>query len=519
MDTLTTYALDALPLHLPTHIASLASLTVIHLVVAAHEPYLLPRHVRARWDEERGITGPGIDQVLVQNFTHVESQISDTNDPLCLILSMGVLSTVRTSFRLPVQREADDDGTSFPQEDEQTCIVDLSHDSPRCTKEAHHVLDIPGLGDDDFGKGLWEFYEMCKKMEPMVLKDAEEVQEVHQLRRIFPAPYAVNMRILPYTSIWHLVHACTNLRHSISLQNFSSTRFGPATDLGGCMGFLYGKLMQGVSFLKSALGLAETIDAVIVLDYSGICELRKVGNDDPRGKESAFRQNNVRVSYVPMPPMLWMIATRSWPAVTRDLSSTSSALLASHAFFPDTYRKMGQRARNNWWFRLWHAFIVLALGCLNLEGLDRDCAFGWEEDWGWFYYFVWDTVSALANFLNIDVEGMFDSLEIKVLEELSKRKNGTELAGQNWRIERHVVDDAVMSNKVAEQSKSHIHVRTECPGYRQLPVPKPPVSASSLLASTARFPAALVTWLQLSGDVYLAFAISNPEPFLQFFIC
>ncbi|KAK0483908.1 hypothetical protein IW261DRAFT_1417664 [Armillaria novae-zelandiae] len=66
--------------------------------------------------------------------------------------------------------------------------------------------------------------------------------------------------------------------------------------------------------------------------------------------------------------------------------------------------------------------------------------------------FVWDTVNALANFVNIDVEGMFDSLEIKVLEELSKRKNGTGLAGQNWRIERHVVDDAVMSNEVAEQS-------------------------------------------------------------------
>ncbi|KAK0483907.1 hypothetical protein IW261DRAFT_987148 [Armillaria novae-zelandiae] len=117
--------------------------------------------------------------------------------------------------------------------------------SPRCTKEPHYVLDIPGPSDDDFGKGLREFYEMCKKMEPMTLKDAEEVKEVHQLRRIFPTPYAVNIRILPYTSIWHLGHACTSswvflgpwvpnlplisfrgqrhvkrsLRHSISLQN------------------------------------------------------------------------------------------------------------------------------------------------------------------------------------------------------------------------------------------------------------------------------------------------------------
>ncbi|KAK0239876.1 TLC domain-containing protein [Armillaria nabsnona] len=104
------------------------------------------------------------------------------------------------------------------------------------------------------------------------------------------------------------------------------------------------------------------------------------------------------------------------------------APLASHAFFPDTYGKMGRRARNNWFVaflglcslfmrgrRCIHVVsqahvslvIPLALGCLNLEALDRDRAFGWEEDKvgrliavssG---YFIWDTVDAIVNFVDI----------------------------------------------------------------------------------------------------------------------
>ncbi|KAK0483906.1 hypothetical protein IW261DRAFT_1561690 [Armillaria novae-zelandiae] len=51
MDMLTTYALAP---YLPMLIASFM---FVHLVVVAREPYLLPRHVWARRDEERGITG------------------------------------------------------------------------------------------------------------------------------------------------------------------------------------------------------------------------------------------------------------------------------------------------------------------------------------------------------------------------------------------------------------------------------------------------------------------------------
>ncbi|KAK0228808.1 hypothetical protein IW262DRAFT_1479605 [Armillaria fumosa] len=48
----------------------------------------------------------------------------------------------------------------------------------RRVKEAHHVPNT--RVDDDFGKGLWEFHETCKKMELAMLKDAEEVKEEYE---------------------------------------------------------------------------------------------------------------------------------------------------------------------------------------------------------------------------------------------------------------------------------------------------------------------------------------------------
>ncbi|KAK0483896.1 hypothetical protein IW261DRAFT_1417656 [Armillaria novae-zelandiae] len=117
MDTLTTYALAP---HLPTLIASFM---VVHLVVAAHEPYLLPRHVWARRDEERGITGCLHCWI---GFAHLDGKDTRWGSRLQFLV---VLSTLKTSFRVPVQTEADNDGTSFPQEDAQTLIAERSNDS------------------------------------------------------------------------------------------------------------------------------------------------------------------------------------------------------------------------------------------------------------------------------------------------------------------------------------------------------------------------------------------------------
>ncbi|KAK0503530.1 hypothetical protein EDD18DRAFT_1100353 [Armillaria luteobubalina] len=56
------------------------------------------------------------------------------------------------------------------------------------------------------------------------------------------------------------------------------------------------------------------------------------------------------------------------------------------AFFPDTYGKMGRRARNKstveYSISVAHVSLVvpLALCCVNLEASDWDRAFGWEED-------------------------------------------------------------------------------------------------------------------------------------------
>ncbi|KAK0239863.1 hypothetical protein EDD85DRAFT_465758 [Armillaria nabsnona] len=128
------------------------------------------------------------------------------------------------SFRVPVQREEDDDDDDrvlFPWEDEQTLIAELSHDgrveadddenalklidslansftrysnnlvddiaqtlvpAVRHIKETHHVLNT--RVDEDFGKGLWEFHETCKKMELATLKDAEEVKEEYEAAQV-----------------------------------------------------------------------------------------------------------------------------------------------------------------------------------------------------------------------------------------------------------------------------------------------------------------------------------------------
>ncbi|SJL00680.1 uncharacterized protein ARMOST_03993 [Armillaria ostoyae] len=128
------------------------------------------------------------------------------------------------SFRVPVQREEDDDdndGVLFPWEDEQTLIAELSRDgrvepdddenvlklidslansftrysnilvddiaqtlvpAVRRVKEAHHVLNT--RVDDDFGKGLWEFHDACKKMEVATLKDAAGVKEEYEAAQV-----------------------------------------------------------------------------------------------------------------------------------------------------------------------------------------------------------------------------------------------------------------------------------------------------------------------------------------------
>ncbi|KAG7448056.1 uncharacterized protein BT62DRAFT_751110 [Guyanagaster necrorhizus] len=45
----------------------------------------------------------------------------------------------------------------------------------RRVKEAHHLLNT--RVDEDFGKGLWEFHDTCKKMEVMTLRNEEEIRE------------------------------------------------------------------------------------------------------------------------------------------------------------------------------------------------------------------------------------------------------------------------------------------------------------------------------------------------------
>ncbi|KAK0211015.1 hypothetical protein DFS33DRAFT_1378985 [Desarmillaria ectypa] len=132
-----------------------------------------------------------------------------------------VLFDFEDTFRVPGEREEDDDDdVSFPWEDEQTLIADLSYDgrvepddddvlrltnslqnsfthysktlvddiaqtlvpAVRRVKEAHHVLNTSV--DEDFGKGLWEFHDACKKMEVVTLKEAEEVKEEYEAAQV-----------------------------------------------------------------------------------------------------------------------------------------------------------------------------------------------------------------------------------------------------------------------------------------------------------------------------------------------
>ncbi|KAK0463842.1 uncharacterized protein EV420DRAFT_1264659, partial [Desarmillaria tabescens] len=110
----------------------------------------------------------------------------------------------------------EDNDVPFPWEDEQTLIDELSRDgggepdddevlrlidslqtsftcysntlvddiaqtlvpAVRRVKEAHHILNTHV--DEDFGKGLWEFHDACKKIEVAMLKDANKVKEEYE---------------------------------------------------------------------------------------------------------------------------------------------------------------------------------------------------------------------------------------------------------------------------------------------------------------------------------------------------
>ncbi|KAK0463856.1 uncharacterized protein EV420DRAFT_1111817 [Desarmillaria tabescens] len=134
-----------------------------------------------------------------------------------------VLFDFEDSFRVPEEREEDDDDDNdvpFPWEDEQTLIDELSRDgggepdddevlrlidslqtsftrysntlvddiaqtlvpAVRRVKEAHHILNT--RVDEDFGKGLWEFHDACKKIEVAMLKDADEVKEEYEAAQV-----------------------------------------------------------------------------------------------------------------------------------------------------------------------------------------------------------------------------------------------------------------------------------------------------------------------------------------------
>ncbi|KAJ7582983.1 TLC domain-containing protein [Mycena floridula] len=79
--------------------------------------------------------------------------------------------------------------------------------------------------------------------------------------------------------------------------------------------------------------------------------------------------------------------------------------------FPETYGKMGRRAKNNWAIHIVsqvHAAIIvpLALTTLNLDSLDKDRAFGWDDRSGFVQavacgYFLWDTLDAIIFFTDI----------------------------------------------------------------------------------------------------------------------
>ncbi|KAF8921023.1 TLC domain-containing protein [Mucidula mucida] len=79
--------------------------------------------------------------------------------------------------------------------------------------------------------------------------------------------------------------------------------------------------------------------------------------------------------------------------------------------FPETYGKMSRRARNNWCIHVVsqaHVVVIipLAVRALNLQELEDDKAFGWNEQVGLLTavasgYFLWDTLDAIINFIDL----------------------------------------------------------------------------------------------------------------------
>ncbi|KAK0483912.1 hypothetical protein IW261DRAFT_1561693 [Armillaria novae-zelandiae] len=132
---------------------------------------------------------------------------------------------------------------------------------------------------------------------------------------------------------------------------------------------------------------------------------------------------------------LAVLPARSSPPSPSSRSSTSSSRRsqAMPSSPTRTTRRDGGRRMTGGFVCGVHVSLVipLALGCLNIEGLDRDCVFGWEEDSGAVSILHLSTFDALANFVDIGVEGVFDSLKIQLLEVSSKQENGTELADKD----------------------------------------------------------------------------------------
>ncbi|KAF7311497.1 TLC domain-containing protein [Mycena kentingensis (nom. inval.)] len=85
--------------------------------------------------------------------------------------------------------------------------------------------------------------------------------------------------------------------------------------------------------------------------------------------------------------------------------------LFANLLFPQQWRAMNARARNNWAIHICsqvHALVILPLAwrCIGLPELDADRAFGWHERSGTVQavasgYFLWDTFDAIVNFDNI----------------------------------------------------------------------------------------------------------------------
>ncbi|KAJ3782359.1 DUF887-domain-containing protein [Lentinula aff. detonsa] len=111
------------------------------------------------------------------------------------------------------------------------------------------------------------------------------------------------------------------------------------------------------------------------------------------------------------------------------LSSLFFFLAIHQAFAPlvsgwmsSSFRKMNRRGKNNWSIHVVsqvHAVVIvpLALRALNSPVLDRDRAFGWDDQTGSLQaiasaYFVWDTLDAIINYTDFGfiVHGLACSL-------------------------------------------------------------------------------------------------------------